>query len=81
MRRIRVNAEKILKILSVMPIAGQNSQKSEGCFNYDQLLSMVLIIINLSVCMGQHERMGRSCWLMCLDDTLFQMIVQSALYA
>lgn len=41
---------------------------------------MVLIIINLSVCMGQHERMGRSCWLMCLDDTLFQMIVQSALY-
>jgi hypothetical protein len=77
MKSIRVNAEKILKMLSVMPISGKTSEKSWGCFN-DQ--SFLLIITNFSVCMGQHERMGRSCWLMCLDGTLLQMIVQSALY-
>ena len=32
MRRIRVNAEKILKMLSVMPIAGKNSPKVGGWF-------------------------------------------------
>ena len=32
MRRIRVTAEKILKMLSVMPIAGKNSPKVGGWF-------------------------------------------------
>lgn len=44
-------------------------------------ISRQLLVLPIAVCMGQHVRLGRHSLLITLDDALFEMILNKALYA